>query len=90
MGLIFAFVAGYIVGGRSGNEGFDEVVTAVKAIGESQEVADLLMALRLHASHVLKDLGRRLEVDNDDVMSLDTVLDRVRDYVQRDTKETAF
>jgi len=90
VGLIFAFVAGYIVGGRAGSEGFDEVVTAVKALGESQEVADLLTALRSHASHVLQDLGRRLSVDSHETLSLDTILDRARDFVQRDPTASAF
>jgi hypothetical protein len=90
VGLIFAFVAGYIVGGRAGTEGFDEVVSAVKAVSESQEVADLLTALRSHASHVLQDLGRRLDIDSHETLTLDSILDRARDFVQRDPTANAF
>ena len=90
MGLIMAFVAGYYVGGRGGNEGFDEVVGALKALGESQEVEDLLKALRSHASHVLQELGKRLEPEYDGPVSMATILDRARSFVQKDATETAF
>jgi hypothetical protein len=90
MGLIMAFVAGYFVGGRGGNEGFDEVVSALKALSESQEVEDLLKALRSHTSHVLQELGKRLEPEYEGPMSMDTILDRARGFVQRDATGTAF
>jgi hypothetical protein len=90
MGLIMAFVAGYFVGGRGGNEGFEEVVDALKALAESQEAEDLLKALRSHASHILQELGKRLEPEYDGPVSMNTILDRARGFVQRDATESAF
>ena len=89
MGLILAFVAGFIVGGRGGNEGFDDVSNAVKAVAESQEVRDLLAALRSHASHLLQELGQRLEPESDDPVSMVTILERARGLVQKGSKESA-
>jgi hypothetical protein len=89
MGLIMAFVAGYIVGGRGGNEGLDEVSDALKAVADSQEVKDLLIALRSHASHVLQELGRRLEPESAEPISMMTILERARTLVQRGSTESA-
>jgi hypothetical protein len=88
MGLIMAFVAGFIVGGRGGNEGFEEVAAALKAVGESQEVEDLLVALRSHASHVLQEVGRWLEPGGEPV-SMGTILERARAVIQRDPTASA-
>jgi hypothetical protein len=89
MGLILAFIAGFVVGGRGGNEGVDEVVAALKAVGESQEVNDLRKALRSHAGHVLQELGRRLETEEAEPFSMGTILDRARGLIQRDATENA-
>jgi hypothetical protein len=83
MGLIMAFVAGFIIGGRGGSEGVDEVRTALRAVGESQEVEDLLMALRSHAGHVLQEVGRWIEPDASEPLSMSTILERARALVQR-------
>jgi hypothetical protein len=89
MGLIMAFVAGFVVGGRGGNEGFEEVVAALRAVGESQEVEDLLGALRSHASHVLQEVGRWLEPGGSEPVSMSAILDRARAVIQRDPKANA-
>ncbi len=89
MGLIMAFIAGYIVGGRGGNEGFDDVTDALKALGKSEEVKDLRMALQSHASHVLQEIGRRLEPDGVEPVSMSSILERARGLVQRDATESA-
>jgi hypothetical protein len=88
MGLIMAFVAGFIVGGRGGNEGLDEVVAALQAVRESQEVEDLLVAVRSHASHALQEVGKWLEPGSEPI-SMGTILERARAVVQRDPKASA-
>jgi hypothetical protein len=88
MGLILAFVAGFIVGGRGGNEGFEEVAAALKAVGESQEVEDLLVAMRSHASHLLQEVGRWLEPGEEPV-SMGSILERARAIAQKGPKASA-
>jgi hypothetical protein len=90
MGLLMAFVVGYVVGGRGGGEGFDEVVASLQAVRDSQEVEDLLVALRSHAGHVLKELGSRLEGGASAPVSISSILERAKSFVQNDAKETAF
>jgi hypothetical protein len=85
-----AFLAGFFVGGRGGNEGFEEVVSAVKAVSQSQEVDDLLKALRSHASHVLQELGRRLDPGVDEPLSMTSILDQARGFIQRNPTGTEF
>ena len=80
VGLVLAFGVGWLVGGRAGREGLDEIVDAVKDIATSEELRGLVGALRSHASHLLKQVGTRL-TDNDDPLTLDEVVDRVRQLI---------
>ncbi len=61
MGLVLAFIAGYVIGARDGSEALDEVIDAAKAVAASQEFEDLVRALRSHAGHVLQEVGRRVD-----------------------------
>jgi hypothetical protein len=90
VGLILAFAAGYFVGARGGNEGFEEVVAAARAVGESQEVEDLLRALRSHAGHALQELGKRLGSEADEPLTISAILEGARGMFQREATETAF
>ncbi len=82
MGILFAFVAGWATCARGGQT-TDEVVEALKAIRDSQEVADLLAALRQHAGFSLKSLAESL-LDSGDgpPTSATDLLARVRALVQ--------
>ncbi len=66
MGLILAFIVGYFIGARDGSEGLDEVIEAAKAVASSQEFEDLVLVARAHASHVLQEVGRRLDPASED------------------------
>jgi hypothetical protein len=90
VGLIMAFIAGYVVGGRGGNEGFDEVVSALRALGESQEVEDLIKVLRSHAGHVLREVSKLLDPNVEEPVSLNSFIEKARGFVQRDATESAF
>jgi hypothetical protein len=89
VGLIMAFIAGFILGGRGGNEGLDEVVSALKAVSDSQEVEDLVVAMRSHASHVLQEVGRWLEPGSEP-LTVGTILERARAVVQKDPRASGF
>ncbi len=65
MGLV-DFVAGWALGAKAGNQGFDEVVETAKGIYESKEFHDFLGVLRSHVGHSLKELGELVTGDSPD------------------------
>jgi hypothetical protein len=85
VGLILAFIAGYVIGARDGSDALDEVVDAAKALAASQEFEDLVRALRSHTGHVLQELGRRMDPMTEEPLSMNSILARARDIVSRGT-----
>ena len=81
MGLV-EFGAGWALGAKAGETHFDEVVEAGKGVLHSQEVADLVHALRSHVGYSLKALGG-LVMGDEAEPSGDDILDIVRHLVQR-------
>jgi hypothetical protein len=90
MGLVLAFVAGYVIGARDGSEALDEVIDAAKALAASQEFDDLIRALRAHVGHVLQEVGRRIDPSSGEEMSMSSILAQARDIVQRGATGTEF
>ena len=90
MGLVLAFIAGYVIGARDGSEALDEVIDAAKAVAASQEFDDLVRALRAHAGHVLQEVGRRIDPSSGEPISMSTLIGRARDIVQRGATESEF
>jgi hypothetical protein len=82
MGLLLAFAVGYFAGARAGGEGLDEVIEALRAVAESEEVEALLSALRSHAGFALQELGKRLSPQADSPITMQEVLGRFRDVVR--------
>ncbi|HEV7863475.1 MAG TPA: hypothetical protein VGR20_12265 [Acidimicrobiia bacterium] len=81
MGLV-EFAAGWALGAKSGESHFEEVVETAKGVVHSQEVADLLHALRAHVGYSLKELGGLVMGDESEPAG-DDLLDIVRLLVQR-------
>ena len=81
MGLV-EVAAGWALGAKSGETHFDEVVETGKEVIHSQEVADLLHAVRSHVGYSLKALGG-LVMGDETEPSGDDLLDIVRHLVQR-------
>ncbi len=90
MGLVLAFIAGYVIGARDGSEALDEVIDAAKAVAGSQEFEDLVRALRSHAGHVLQEVGRRIDPSSGEPITVSTLIERARDIVQRGATGTEF
>ena len=90
MGLVLAFIAGYVIGARDGSEALDEVIDAAKALAASQEFDDLVRALRAHAGHVLQEVGRRIDPSSGEETSVNSILSQARDIVQRGATGTEF
>jgi hypothetical protein len=82
VGIVIGFLAGWATCARGG-QSRDEVVDALKAIRESQEVADLVTALRHHAGFSLRAVGEwLLEAGDRTPDSATDLLARVRGIVQ--------
>jgi hypothetical protein len=81
MGLV-EFAAGWALGAKAGESHFGEVVETTKGVIHSQEVADLLHALRAHVGYSLKELGGLVMGDESEPAG-DDLLDIVRLLVQR-------
>jgi hypothetical protein len=90
VGLVLAFIAGYVIGARDGSEALDEVIDAAKAVAGSQEFEDLVRALRAHAGHVLQEVGRRIDPSSGEPISMSTIIGRARDIVQRGATGSEF
>ncbi|HKN41073.1 MAG TPA: hypothetical protein VJ456_18405 [Acidimicrobiia bacterium] len=81
MGLV-EFAAGWALGAKSGETHFEEVVETGKSVLHSQEVADLVHAVRAHVGYSLKALGG-LVMGDESEPSGDDLLDIVRQLMQR-------
>jgi hypothetical protein len=90
VGLVLAFIAGYVIGARDGSDALDEVIDAAKAVASSQEFEDLVRALRAHAGHVLQEVGRRIDPSSGEPITVSTLIERARDIVQRGATGTEF
>ena len=79
---VLEFGAGWALGAKAGETHFDEVLEAGKGVLHSQEVADLVHALRSHVGYSLKALGGLVMGDEEEPKG-DDLLDIVRHLVQR-------
>jgi hypothetical protein len=61
MGMLIAFAAGFVVGARTGKKEFEDLTTSLRALRDSQEFADVVVAARAHMSHGLRELASVLD-----------------------------
>jgi hypothetical protein len=88
MGVLFAFLVGWVMGSRGGEQSYDEVVAAFKEVRESDEFATLLGALRTHTGHMLRQAADWLEDAEARVPETTDLIERVRGLVNsRRTEE---
>jgi GTP1/Obg family GTP-binding protein len=80
MGILLAFLAGWATANRASRDSHEEVVTALKAVRDSEEMAALAKALRAHTGYVLKEVGEKLLDTGGDgrPVGIPDVLSRVR------------
>ena len=81
MGIVLAFAVGYFVGANAGQESYQEVLTSLRAVRESDEFGSLMEALRSHAAATLHELSIRVGQPPDEPLTPASVLDRVRDLI---------
>jgi hypothetical protein len=82
MGIV-DFTAGYTLGAKAGNRGFDEIVETGREVLNSREFQALLSAARAHAAATLKQLGDLVEGGDAAPPVVDNVLDLVKALVER-------
>ena len=79
--LIDRIAAGYVVGARAGSDDFDEIVQALQALRDSEEVHDLLRALRSHLGHTLRGLADVVDGTKAATVTPQDLVERVRRLV---------
>lgn len=80
MGLMFAFLIGYAVGGKRGRNDLDEIVASAKLIAASDEFHDLVKLLRLHVGGALSDLGAVVSYSPGPAVT-ESIVDRVQGFM---------
>jgi hypothetical protein len=83
VGIVLAFVVGYVVGANAGNEGYQEVLDSLRAVRGSDEFKGLVRAIRSHTSATLRQLGDLIDEDSAESLDAARLLDRVRTLVGR-------
>lgn len=81
MGIVLAFLVGYAVGARAGQQGYDELVTSMRAVRDSSEFQGFVAALRSHAGATLQDLSFKVADDRDARLTLQDVLQGARRWI---------
>ena len=61
--MFLALAVGYVIGARIGSRDLDQITSSVKALAESDEFSDLLVAARTHAAHTLRELATVVDGD---------------------------
>jgi len=83
MGIMLAFAVGWVMGSRGGRRGFEDVVDALQAVGESDEFHGLLDATKSHVGFALKEIASQLTGESEELPGVDDVLTRVRSMMGR-------
>jgi hypothetical protein len=77
------FAAGYALGAKGGNQGFDDLVATAREVLRSREFQSLVAAARSHAGATLRQLGDLVEGGEAAPPAMDNVLDMVKALVDR-------
>ena len=75
------FLAGWALGAKAGNQGFDDVVETTKAVFSSKEFKDLIVVVRAHVGYSLREVGNLVAGDTAEPAA--DLLDMVRTLVGR-------
>jgi hypothetical protein len=77
------FAAGWALGAKTGNQGFDDVITTAKGIFSSKEFQNFLAAVRSHAAFALREMGDLVDTEVTDKTPAGDLVDFVRALVER-------
>jgi hypothetical protein len=84
------FAAGFFLGAKTGERGFDEVVATGKEILASEEFAGFVAALRSHAAYTLRELGDLVDANAPESPSGADLIDFVKALVERRDAAVGF
>jgi len=87
MGVFLAFVVGWAMGSRGGEQGYEDVVSAFKEVRDSDEFATLLGALRTHTGFILRQAADWLQSTEAKVPQSTDFIERVKGLVQPRTDD---
>ena len=86
---VLDFGAGFALGAKTGERGFDEVVSTAKEVFTSEEFAGFVAALRTHAAFTLRELGDLVDSNTPEPPPGD-LIDFVRALVERRDSAITF
>jgi hypothetical protein len=84
MGTFLAVAVAYIVGAKTGDQNFDEIVRSLNAIRESEEFRDLVAVVRSHAGDTLRAIAGMVDQHQVDEAASSDLVERVMRLVGRD------
>ena len=64
MGIFVALAVGYVVGAKTGSKDLDQLAKSLRALRDSEEFADVVVAVRTHLGHTLREVANTLERGN--------------------------
>lgn len=77
------FAAGWALGAKTGNQGFDDVIGTAKGIFSSKEFQDFLGAVRSHAAFALREMGDLVDTEVGEKTPSGDLVDFVKALVER-------
>ena len=89
MEALLAFYFGWSMGARSGPQGMEELNSALVSLRDSDEFAALLVALRKHAAHIMRQVAERVEGADGTPMGMPDVLAKVYELIYPTAAEPA-
>lgn len=82
MGIVLAFVAGYVFGEQAAKESYADLVTSARVVRDSEEFQALVAAARAHAGFLLRDLAERVAPGGAMPLTMSDVVTRLRHSVR--------
>jgi hypothetical protein len=79
MGIVLAFVVGYVLGERSARATDSDLIESAKAVRDSDEFQAFVEAVRSHTGHVLREVADRVTPGSERTVTMQDVLQRLRD-----------
>ena len=78
MVAFLALLAGYVIGAKAGSKDLDQVVGSLKRLGQSEEFADVVSAVRSHLGHTMRELATVVDGTGELPEETGDLVDRVR------------
>ncbi len=84
MVAFLALLVGYVIGAKAGSKDLDQVAGSLKRLGQSEEFAEVVTAMRSHLGHTMRELANVVDGTADSSEDAGDLVDRVRHLVARE------